>query len=158
MNRAVKVGLAGSGTVLLFLAGMGAYNVASGLVPGFGADDGTKTGRGFDLASVSSTPPPNDKAVEFAHSFLEKWSDQQLGGAADATDVPHTASPALQGYADGLRLTKVSFGHVLAAGPSAVTKGATKVTFDVTAQVAGGTWSYPSAVAVQQSTSHQAPP
>ncbi|MEU6496146.1 penicillin-binding transpeptidase domain-containing protein [Streptomyces sp. NPDC046984] len=90
--------------------------------------------------------------MEFAHSFLEKWSDQQLGGAADATDVPHTASPALQGYADGLRLTKVSFGHVLAAGPSAVTKGATKVTFDVTAQVAGGTWSYPSAVAVQQST------
>ncbi|WP_327370722.1 penicillin-binding transpeptidase domain-containing protein [Streptomyces sp. NBC_01217] len=41
------------------------------------------------------------------------------------------------------------------AGPSAVTSGATKVTFSVTAQVAGGTWTYPSAVAVLQSTDGQ---
>ncbi|MFJ9558844.1 penicillin-binding transpeptidase domain-containing protein [Streptomyces fuscichromogenes] len=152
MNKAVKTTLAGSGVILLFLVGMGAYDVVSRLASGLGTAGRAKTAQGFDPASVSSTPPSNDKASEFAHSFLDMWSAGRLDSAADDTDVPHAAAPALRGYADGLRLKKVSFEHVRAAGPSSVTKGATKVTFDVTARVEGGTWKYPSAVAVRQST------
>ncbi|MET7290372.1 hypothetical protein [Streptomyces sp. NPDC005573] len=65
--------------------------------------------------------------------------------------MPSAAEPALRGYAKGLGLKTVSFGNIAAAGPSTVTPGATKVTFDVTAQVAGRTWHYPGAVAVRKS-------
>ncbi|MCF0076385.1 hypothetical protein [Streptomyces lomondensis] len=46
----------------------------------------------------------------------------------------------MKGYTDGLRLTKLTFGQVVSARPSAVTAGATRVTFSVTAKVADGTW------------------
>ncbi|MFG3023899.1 penicillin-binding transpeptidase domain-containing protein [Streptomyces sp. NPDC048254] len=152
MKRAVKFGVAGSGIALLFLGGAGVYEVVSRMTHDFWSGDRFKTARGFDPTAVSSTPPANDKAAEFVRSFLRTWSQDHTEEAAQSTDTPATASVSLRGYADGLHLKKVSFDHVLSAGPSSVTKGATKVTFDVTAQVAGGTWSYPSAVAVQQST------
>ncbi|WP_257039785.1 NTF2-like N-terminal transpeptidase domain-containing protein [Streptomyces sp. OV198] len=152
MKRAVKVGVAGSGIALLLLGGAGVYEVVSRMTHDFWSGDRFKTARGFDPTAVSSTPPANDKAAEFVRSFLRTWSQDHTEEAAQSTDTPATASVSLRGYADGLHLKKVSFDHVLSAGPSSVTKGATKVTFDVTAQVAGGTWSYPSAVAVQQST------
>ncbi|MFJ2399159.1 penicillin-binding transpeptidase domain-containing protein [Streptomyces sp. NPDC087843] len=148
MNKVTRIALAGSGTALLFAGGMGAYN----LVNGFTIDGQPQATRRFDPTSLSNTPPPNGKAAEFTRRFLDDWARQHLDGTASQTDAPGTASPALRNYAKGLRLKKVSFGHVLAAGPSVVTKGATKVSFDVTAQVPGGTWSYPSAVAVLQST------
>ncbi len=65
---------------------------------------------------------------------------------------PISACSTSRGYTDGLHVKKLSFDHILSAGPSAVTQGAIKVTFDVTAKVKGGTWSYPSAVAVLKST------
>ncbi|WP_251092141.1 penicillin-binding transpeptidase domain-containing protein [Streptomyces sp. Caat 7-52] len=151
MNRAVKIGLAGTCTALLVLGGIGTYNIVHGLTSG-SAGDGAQRGRGtFDAAPLSSTPPSNAEAVKLTRAFLDSWSHQHLDGAASYTDAPSAAAEALQEYTDGLQLKKVSFDHVLAAGPSAVTPGATRVNFEVTAQVAGGTWTYPSAVAVVKS-------
>ncbi|MGW7522470.1 penicillin-binding transpeptidase domain-containing protein [Streptomyces sp. NPDC054783] len=152
MNRAVKIGLAGTCTALLALGGIGTYNVLHGLASGSAGDADSRDARAFDPSALSSTPPSDAEAVKRARAFLDGWSRQSLDGAAGDTDVPGTASQALRDYADGLHLKKLSFGHILSEGPSSVTPGATKVTFDVTAEVAGGTWSYPSAVAVLKST------
>ncbi|WP_330336156.1 penicillin-binding transpeptidase domain-containing protein [Streptomyces sp. NBC_00557] len=152
MNRAVKIGLAGTCTALLALGGLGTYNIVHGLTSGSADGGDSQDARVFDSSAVSSTPPSDAEAVKRARAFLDDWSRRHLDGAAGDTDVPATASQALRAYADGLHLKKLSFTHVVSVGPSSVTPGATKVTFDVTAQVAGGTWSYPSAVAVLKST------
>ncbi|MFE8950259.1 penicillin-binding transpeptidase domain-containing protein [Streptomyces sp. NPDC007856] len=151
MNRIAKIGLATSGAALLVAGGMYAYKLAGGPSPGSVFAFGTKA-PGFDPAAVSTTPPSEGKAVEFARTFLDDWSRRRFADSASRTDLPNAAAPALRGYTNGLHLKKVSFQNILGAGPSAVTKGAAKVTFDVTVQTPGGTWSYPSAVAVRQTT------
>lgn len=148
MNRAVKIGLAGTCTALLALGGIGTYNLVSGLTSGSAGDAAPTQGSTFDASELSSAPPSGAEAVKLTRAFLDSWSRQHLDGAASDTDAPDAASQALRDYADGLHLKKLAFDHILAVGPSAVTPGATKVTFEVTAQVAGGTWTYPSAVAV----------
>ncbi|MEW2625460.1 penicillin-binding transpeptidase domain-containing protein [Streptomyces sp. NPDC048106] len=150
MNRAVKIGIAGTSTALLVLGGIGAYNLLHGLNGGTSGD--RTQAAGFDPSAASTTPPSGTEAVKLTRAFLDHWSGQNLGGAAGETDAPDAAAQALRQYKDGLHLKKVTFGEILAAGPSAATPGATKVTFTVTAQVAGGSWSYPSAVAVRKST------
>ncbi|MEU9247541.1 penicillin-binding transpeptidase domain-containing protein [Streptomyces sp. NPDC048385] len=155
MNRGVKIGIASSCTALLVLGGIGAYNIVQAMSPGTTGSGETKAARTFDPAAVSSEPPSDAEAVKLTRAFLDNWSEQKLDRAASDTDASTTAASALRGYADGLHLKTLTFNQVVSAGPSAVTAGATKVTFDVTAQVAGGTWTYPSAVAVRQSTNGQ---
>ncbi|WP_225813632.1 penicillin-binding transpeptidase domain-containing protein [Streptomyces spinosus] len=150
MNVAVKMGIAGACAVVLAAGGIGAYSVVHGLVSGTTASE-SPVGDSFDPSALSSSPPSNDKAVELARSFLDDWSGQRLQRAAAATDAPDTAAPALRSYAQGLHLKNLVFSDVVAVGPSAAAPGGTKVTFHVTAQVAGGTWRYSSAVAVLQS-------
>ncbi|KOV68766.1 penicillin-binding transpeptidase domain-containing protein [Streptomyces sp. MMG1121] len=155
MNRAVKIGIAGTCTALLALGGIGTYHIVQGLTSGSAGDAKPGAGGTFDASEMSSTPPTGAEAVKLARAFLDSWSKQHLDGAASDTDVPDAASQALQDYRAGLRLKKLSFDHIVAVGPSTATPGATKVTFDVTAQVAGGTWNYSSAIAVLKSTSGQ---
>ncbi|KIE26748.1 penicillin-binding protein [Streptomyces sp. MUSC 125] len=152
MNRAVKIGIAGTGTALLVLGGIGTYNLVHGLTSGETDSVRTSADRTFDSTKLSTTPPSDTEAVKLTKAFLDSWSAQHLNSAAGDTDTPAEAVQSLQGYEKGLHLKKLAFGHVRAAGTSTVTADATKVTFDVTAQVAGGTWSYPSAVAVRKST------
>ncbi|MFG2797889.1 penicillin-binding transpeptidase domain-containing protein [Streptomyces pseudovenezuelae] len=152
MNRAVKIGIASTGSALLVLGGIGAYNVVQAMSPGATGSAEPKMARSFDPAAVSSEPPSDTKAVALTRTFLSSWSKHQLDGAASETDSPTVAASALRGYADGLHVQTLAFKKIVSAGPSTVTAGATKVTFDVTAQVAGGTWTYSSAVAVRQST------
>nr|WSZ18831.1 penicillin-binding transpeptidase domain-containing protein [Streptomyces canus] len=154
MNRAVKIGIAGTSTALLVLGGIGAYNVVQAMTGTAGSGE-PKAARSFDPAAVSTAPPSDADAVKLARTFLDSWSKQQLDQAAGDTDASNTAVSALRGYADGLHLKTLTFKEVTSVGPSTVTAGATKVTFEVTAQVAGGTWTYPSAVAVLQSTNGQ---
>lgn len=146
--------MAGACAGLLVLGGCGAYNIVQGLTSGASSDGGPEAEQSFDPAAVSSTPPSDAKAIRLTRTFLDNWSTRRLDEAARDTDAPGAASQALQAYKEGLHLTEVSFEHIHSAGPSSVTRGATKVTFDVTAHVAGGTWSYPSAVAVLQSNAH----
>ncbi|MGW7542582.1 penicillin-binding transpeptidase domain-containing protein [Streptomyces sp. NPDC054770] len=155
MKRAVKIGMVGACTALAVVGGIGAYNVVQSLSSGSARNGETKVARGFDPAAVSSEPPSDAKAVTLARAFLDSWAKQQFGQAARRTDASTTAASALRGYTDGLHLTSLAFKQVTSAGPSTVTAGATKVTFDVTARVAGGTWTYASAVAVRQSTNGQ---
>ncbi|MFJ4790854.1 penicillin-binding transpeptidase domain-containing protein [Streptomyces sp. NPDC088794] len=155
MNRAVKIGIAGTTTALLVFGGIGAYNIVQAFSPGTTGSDEAKAARAFDPAAVSSEPPSDAKAVKLTQAFLDSWSEQRLDLAANDTDDSTTAASALRAYADGLHLKTLAFKQVTSAGPSTVTAGATKVTFDVTAKVAGGTWTYPSAVAVRQSTNGQ---
>ncbi|MFF5404431.1 penicillin-binding transpeptidase domain-containing protein [Streptomyces misionensis] len=149
MNRAVKIGIAGTCTALLVAGGIGTYNLVHGLTGGTAGDRTEEAG--FDPSTVSTTPPSGTEAVKLARTFLDHWSDRRFDGAARITDAPDTAAQALRGYKDGLHLEKLTFTQVRSAGASAVTPGATKVTFTVTAQVPGGSWSYPSAVAVRKS-------
>lgn len=155
MKRAVKIGIAGASAALLVLGGIGAYNVVQGMTSDTTGGGRSGAGQSFDPAAVSTSPPSDAEALKLARAFLKSWSGQHLDSAASDTDAPEAAAQALAGYADGLRLTKLTFDHVLSVGASTVTPGATKVTFEVTAKVAGGTWSYPSAVAVLQSTGGQ---
>lgn len=148
MTRAAKTVVTGAVTVLLVAGGVGAYNLLHELTT-VGEDS---TGPAFDPAAVSTTPPSGDKAEELAKTFLGNWSQQHLEAAAGDTDEPTSAVQALKDYASGLHLTKLSFTHIRSSGASAVTKGATKVDFDVRAQVNGGMWKYASAVAVRQSS------
>ncbi|MEU9247628.1 penicillin-binding transpeptidase domain-containing protein [Streptomyces sp. NPDC048385] len=155
MNRLAKIGIAGTCAVLVVLGGIGTYNVVQATSSGTAQNGQTKAAHGFDPAAVSSEPPSDHKAVTLTRTFLGAWTKQQFGEAASRTDASTTAASALRGYADGLHLKSLAFTQVTSAGPSSVTPGATKVTFDVTAQVAGGTWTYPTAVAVRQSTNGQ---
>ncbi|WP_191873934.1 penicillin-binding transpeptidase domain-containing protein [Streptomyces filipinensis] len=152
MNRPVKLGIAGTCTALLVAGGIGTYNLVRGLTGGATGDGRPDTARTFDPSTLSSTPPSDATAVKLTRAFLDSWSEQRFEGAAGDTDTPATATRALHSYKDGLRLKKLTFDHVESAGPSTVTPGATKVTFDVRAEVAGGTWTYPSAAAVVRST------
>ncbi|MDO0930401.1 penicillin-binding transpeptidase domain-containing protein [Streptomyces sp. DG2A-72] len=152
MNRAGKIGLASASAALVVVGGIGAYNIVHALTSGPTGDAQAKAARTFDPSAVSRTPPTDTEAVKLTRAFLDSWSKQHLGDAAGDTDLPEPAARALRGYADGLHLKTLSFAHIRSAGPSTVTPGATKVTFDVTARVADGTWSYPSAVAVRKST------
>jgi hypothetical protein len=154
MKKAVKVGIAVTTTALFVAGGVGVYNIVHGLTSTSGSG-GSGSGHTFDAASVSSTPPSDEKSVKLTQAFLDSWSKEHLDGAASDTDAPDTASQALADYAEGLQLKKVTFDQVTAVGRSTATPGATKVTFLVTAEVAGGTWTYPSAVAVLQSTDGQ---
>ncbi|TWV55879.1 penicillin-binding protein [Streptomyces misionensis] len=149
MNRAVKIGIAGTCTALLVAGGLGTYNLLHGLTGGTAGDRSEEAG--FDPSTVSTTPPSDTEAVKLARTFLDHWSGRRFDGAARITDAPDTAAQALRQYKDGLHLQKLAFTQVRPAGPSAATPGAAKVTFTVTARVPGGSWSYPSAVAVRKS-------
>jgi hypothetical protein len=152
MNRAVKIGIAGTGTALLVVGGLGAYNVVQALSSGTTGSGGAEAASTFDPSKVSSEPPSDARAVKLTRAFLDSWAKQHLDSAASDTDAPDMAVSALHGYADGLHLKALAFQEVTSAGPSTATPGATKVDFEVTARVAGGTWTYASAVAVVQST------
>ncbi|NEA98091.1 penicillin-binding transpeptidase domain-containing protein [Streptomyces sp. SID13726] len=155
MNRGVKIGIAGTGAALLVVGGIGAYNVVQAMSSGPTGSVEPKMAHTFDSAAVSSEPPSDAKAVALTRTFLDGWAGQRLTAAAGATDSPTAAASALRGYADGLHLQKLEFKQVASAGASTVTAGATKVTFEVTARVADGTWTYASAVAVRQDTAGQ---
>jgi hypothetical protein len=108
--------------------------------------------------------------VKRAQSFLDSWQSgpDHYAGAASQTNAPNDAQTALAGYGTGLGLTSVAFSAVTAsptpgaaASPGTASPGAasqdttsatasTTVSFTVTAQVKGGTWSYPGSLKVQQ--------
>ncbi|MFF9408108.1 penicillin-binding transpeptidase domain-containing protein [Streptomyces anandii] len=150
MNTGVKIGIVGACAAALAATGIGAYGVVHERTSGAAGGDEVTADSGLRASPVTTSPPADADAVRSARAFLDSWSDQRLQEAAGRTDAPTAAGGALEGYTQGLHLRKLRFHHVRAAGPSAVTQGATRVTFDVTADVAGGTWTYRSALAVRR--------
>ena len=139
MGKAGKAGWIGSAFVVLAVGGVSGYVLLG--------HSGSDT---FDATAVSATPPTDADAAKFARSFLEAWSSgpEHYPDTAADTDAPVTAGTALRGYHDGLKLTALTFGPATAAGPDPKAPNAARVTYTVTAQVAGGTWTYPGALDV----------
>jgi hypothetical protein len=103
---------------------------------------------------LTSTPPSATTATQQATAFLQAWQagPDHYADAGKASDSPLTTQAALQKYHDGLGLTGVTFSHITAAGASTQDTAAELVSFDVSAQVKGGTWSYKGSLTVVQST------
>ncbi|MEY9841794.1 penicillin-binding transpeptidase domain-containing protein [Streptacidiphilus sp. EB103A] len=159
MNRGAKSAVIGSAVVLLGAGGYGAYNVVHAVANMASSSSSPKVAS----TALATTPPSSAEAVKRAQSFLDSWKsgpDHYTGAASQTTD-PGSAQDALQAYATGVKLSAISFGDVAVAAPTsalpASANGAndptleTHVTFTVTAQVKGGTWSYPGSVDVIQS-------
>lgn len=149
MGKAGTFGCIGTCVALLCVGGIGGYRILHDLVGGRAPT--------FDAADISKTPPTGADAVKFARGFLGSWSagPAHYTGAGTDTDSPRTAKAALQGYHDGLKLSSLAFGSVSAAGVDGKNPRGEKVTFTVTAHVAGGTWSYPGALDVERSGNGQ---
>ncbi|AEW93141.1 MULTISPECIES: penicillin-binding transpeptidase domain-containing protein [Streptomycetaceae] len=145
MHKAVKAGLTIGCVAVLGAGGFGAYNVVDALAGGHSAGPQARS-----TEAGSGTAPGDEQSVKLARSFLDGWAagPGHYQGAAGDTDAPEAARAALQGYHDGLKLTRVNFDGVTAAGPDPQLTRATRVTFTVTAEVAGGTWTYPGALDV----------
>jgi hypothetical protein len=145
MGKAARAGCIGVSVALLCGGGFVAYNVLHGLTGG-------SSPAGYDATRVSSTPPDRADAAKFAGAFLKTWAEgpEHYQGAASDTDSPQTALADLRGYHDGLKLTSLAFSGVTGAGADPESTGGARVTFTVTAKVAGGTWSYPGALDVVQ--------
>ena len=146
MNRGVKGGIIGTVAVaLVTMGGLGAYNIVHGLSGGT-ATAGDDTGTPAAAPAPQSTAPPSGPAaLKAAQAFLDAWraGPSHYPAAANLTDAASNAQTDLTGYQSGLKLRSISFSGVTAGGPSAPDPGATTVNLTVTAQVAGGTWTYP---------------
>jgi hypothetical protein len=145
MGKAAKFGCIGAAVVLLGGGGYGAYTFVHKLT-------GDSKPASYDASQISATPPAAKDAAKFAGAFLTTWAKgpAHYTGAASDTDSPLTARAALRGYHDGLKLTALSFSHATGTGADPKSSDGARVTFTVTAHVAGGTWSYPGALDVVQ--------
>lgn len=150
MRKAAKVAVTTSVIAVLAGGGYGAFNIVHAVV----GQGGTSSVPPADQTAPATQPPSNPDAQKLATAFLQSWQSgpDHYGGAASNTDSPSTAQTALQSYHDGLSLTSVAFTGITAAGPDPQLTNATKVNFSVTAQVKGGTWSYPGSLDVVQGT------
>ncbi len=153
MRKAAKAGCITTCVALFAVGGFGAYNIFNA-VTGGGSGSGKSS---FDAKAVSDTPPDDAQATKFARAFLDSWAagPAHYTGAASDTDAPDSAGQDLRDYHDGLRLTSLSFGSVTGEGRDTGYTGGAKVTFEVTARVAGGVWTYPGALDVVQSGNGQ---
>ncbi len=144
-------------------AGYGAYNIVNG-VTGGGGPSAKPT---FQPTALSTTAPTADAAVKQATAFLQSWQagPTRYADAGHDTDSPLTTEAALQAYHDGLGLTGVTFTAITAGAPTTaqVDQGGgvstsaptTPVTFQASAKVTGGTWTYQGTLDVLQSSNGQ---
>ena len=163
MNRGAKAGIITVCLGLLGAGGFGAYNFVH-------AVNGVVGGTSAAAATAPATVPPSPAdALKRAQSFLDSWhaGPSHYTGAASQTNDPDNAQESLQAYSSGVKLSAISFSHVVVADPTAALPATalsagmvsaaleTHVTFTVTAQVKGGTWSYPSSLDVVQTVGGQ---
>ncbi|MBF9071637.1 penicillin-binding transpeptidase domain-containing protein [Streptacidiphilus fuscans] len=155
MNKAAKIAVATTVTAMLAGGAYAAFNIVHAVVGGGGDSSDTSSAANVDPTAMATKPPSNTDAQKLATAFLQTWQSgpAHYGGAASDTDFPTNALAALQSYHDGLALTGIAFTGITAAGPDPQLTGATKVNFTVTAQVKGGTWTYPGTLDVVQSAS-----
>jgi hypothetical protein len=152
MNRGAKAGIITVCLGLLGAGGFGAYNFVH-------AVSGVTGGTSAAAATAPATVPPSPAdTLKRAQSFLDSWhaGPSHYSGAASQTDDPTEAQAALTVYRTGLKLTSVAFSGLAVSPGAAQADGATgayasQVTFNVTAEVDGGSWTYPSSLKVIQS-------
>lgn len=145
VNNVARACVAVTCAAMLAGAGYGAYNFVHAV---------GNAAPGPSATAASTQPPTGAEALKRAQSFLDSWrtGPAPYDDAANQTDDAPDAKAALAAYRSGLKLTSLSFAG-LAAAPGTVPLGsgtgtAVRVTFTVTAKVAGGTWTYPGALNV----------
>lgn len=145
MKRAARIAVTGVSVGVLALAGAGVYKVVHHKKSGPAL---------YDASSPATTPPSAADAQQAALAFLGNWAAGPAGyrAAAAATDDPAAAQTGLRGYRDGLGLTSVTMTGTAVSGATAGVANGTHVTFTVTAQVRGGTWSYTDGLDVLRSS------
>ena len=144
MKKAARIAIACASAGVLALGGLGVYRI-------------THTAGGpprYDASSPADTPPSDTDAQKLARAFLDGWAagPARYQEAAAGTDIPAAAQAGLRGYRDGLQLSSIALTQASVSGPTAGSSNGTRVTFTVTAQVRGGTWSYPGALDVLRSS------
>jgi hypothetical protein len=145
VTRSVKIGIIGAVfTVMVGVAGYGAYNIYTGLNAGDGLRTPAVRTEASDAPPASAAPLSAKEIAGTAQEFLAAWSSGDTTGAADLTDAPYTASTALTAYASGAHVDSVK------AVPGAATPGGER--FTVTAHLSYGgqnsTWTYASSLTV----------
>jgi hypothetical protein len=153
VNKGAKIAVATVVAAVLAGGGYALFNVGNALL---GSPGGPAT---FNASDLSTAPPSSTAAQQQATAFLQAWQagPEHYADAGKASDSPLTTQAALQKYHDGLSLTSVSFSHITATGASSQTGAsqagaAETVSFDVSAQVKGGTWTYRGSLDVVQSS------
>ena len=151
MHKGAKIAVAAAVAAVLAGGGYAVFNVGSALLGGPSAP------ATFNASDLSTTPPSSAAALKQATMFLQAWQagPEHYADAGKASDSPLTTAAALQKYHDGLGLTGVSFSAITPSGASAQNGAAELVSFQVAAQIKGGSWSYKGSLAVVQSTNGQ---
>jgi hypothetical protein len=108
----------------------------------------------YDASSPATSPPGVAEAQKAAVAFLRDWSagSARYQQAADGTDAPAAAAAGLRGYRDGLGLTSIRPAGAAVSGPTPNASNGMHVTFTVTADVRGGTWTYDDGLDVLRSS------
>jgi hypothetical protein len=136
LSRGTKTGIVASVfTVMLVVAGYGAYNIWSAL----GKDDGAGANSPSAMNSPISSAPPSAKEIHSAATaFLAAWASGDDTKASALTDSPQTAGAALASYR--------SDGHVTSLKITPTTESGDQVSYDVAATVSAQgitkPWSY----------------
>jgi hypothetical protein len=154
VNKGAKIAVATVVAAMLAGGGYALFNVGNALL---GSPGGPAT---FNASDLSTAPPSGPAAQQQATTFLQAWQagPDHYADAGKASDSPLTTRAALQKYHDGLGLTSVSFSHITATGAASQTGAAAQagaaetVSFEVSAQVRGGTWTYKGSLDVVQSS------
>ncbi|RAG81565.1 penicillin-binding protein [Streptacidiphilus pinicola] len=151
MHKGAKIAVAAVAAALVAGGGYAVFNVGDTILGGPSAP------ATFNASDLSTAPPSSAAALKQATAFLQAWQagPDHYADAGKDSDSPLTTAAALQKYHDGLGLTGVSFSAITPAGASAQDGTAEQVSFQVTAQVKGGTWAYKDSLAVVQSTNGQ---
>ncbi|MEY9872195.1 hypothetical protein ABH931_001669 [Streptacidiphilus sp. MAP12-33] len=149
MNKGAKIAVAVVATAMVAGGGYAAFNIGSAVLGG-----GPSAPPTFSAAQLSPTPPSATVAQQQATMFLQAWQagPTHYADAGKASDSPLNTQAALQKYHDGLGLTGITFSNITAAGASSNDTAAELVSYDVSAQVKGGTWTYKGSLTVVQST------
>jgi hypothetical protein len=148
VNKGAKIAVATVTAAVLAGGGYAVFNIGTALL------GGPSAAATFNPSDLATTPPGSAAAKQQATAFLQAWQagPDHYADAGKASDSPLTAQAALQKYHDGLGLTNISFSDITPTGESSSDGAAELVSFAVSAQVKGGTWTYRSSLAVVQST------
>ncbi|MFF8280799.1 penicillin-binding transpeptidase domain-containing protein [Streptomyces lateritius] len=139
MRSGVKVAIVGG--VFVVVAGgvgYGGYNLWNGI--NGGADVGSRSGTG----EKRSGPVTEDEVTGTAEEFLAAWAAGESDRAAQLTNNPVEAGPAVLGHREGARVSKA----VITPGPAVGAKVPFTVSATVTYEGTSKPWTYTSELTV----------
>ncbi|WP_225803007.1 penicillin-binding transpeptidase domain-containing protein [Streptomyces sp. NK15101] len=139
MRSGAKVAIVGGVFVVVASGvGYGGYNLWNGIT---GGDSGVGT---YDEAAPRTGPLTADEVTTAAKDFLAAWAAGEPERAAQLTNDPVAAGPAVAGYREGAKVSKA----VITPGAAVGTKVPFTVKATVTYEDVSKDWSYASELTV----------